>query len=121
MGALLDMQVLAAFLVGERSRGIPCGLIANVSDHLGDEARLDADAHALGRSRNCPLELPRGERHDRLGPPTDQFGEAAVPQRTVVEVGPQRDDEAQPACRVGQCGHQGVQEMACAIGGGERA
>ena len=65
------------------------------------EARLERYADALGRTGDRTLELVRPQRHDGLDVVAKQLGEAAVEQRSVVEIGPQRRHDPQPAVRIG--------------------
>src|SRR5436190_3871441 len=76
------------------------GLVSDVRDELGEQARLEARAHPLRRTGDRPLELLCLEWDERFDVVAQQFREAAVEQRPVVEVGPQRDDDAEARVRV---------------------
>ena len=75
--------------------------VDDLAHHLRDDERVDVDADLAGRAGDRRLELVDRHRRDHLGAVAEQLAEAAVPQRPVVEVGAQRDDDADPRARRG--------------------
>ena len=71
-------------------------LVGDVGHELGEQARLEPCADALRRAGDRALELVGLQRDERLDIVAEQLREAAVEQRPVVEVGAERDDDAQP-------------------------
>ena len=70
------------------------GSVDDLAHHLRHDERLDVDTDLGGRAGDRGLQLVDRHRRDHLGAVAEQLAEAAVPQRPVVEVGAQRDDDA---------------------------
>ena len=86
------------------------GAIGDVGDDVGEEARLEPHAGPLGGTVDRPFQVGRPHRRDDLGAVAQQLPEGAVAKRTVVEVGPEREHDAQRAVRVLDRTDQGIEE-----------
>ncbi len=75
--------------------------MGDVGDHLRHQAGLGPDADPFDRSADRLLELVGCEGRNRLGPLGEQLPETRVDERAVVEVCPERHDDAEPALGVG--------------------
>ena len=106
--AFPSLEQLGERVLKERKRA---GLVRDVGDDLRHEPGFGHDADRFGRPSDRLLQLVGRERWDRLRPRREQLAEAWVHQRSVVEVGTERDDDAEPALGIG-CRHaQGLEEQ----------
>ena len=106
--AVAPFEELGERVLHQRERA---GLLGDVGQHRGHEARLQRDVDALRRPGDRPLELLGRERHHRLDAGLEQLREPPVQQRPVVEVGPQRGDHAEAAVRIGGGGLEAPEEV----------
>ena len=75
--------------------------VDGLAHHLGHDQRIHVDAGLAGRAGDGGLQLVDRHRGDHFGAVAQQFAEGAVPQRPVVEVGAQRDDDPDARARCG--------------------
>ena len=92
----------------ERQRA---GLFADIMDDGGHQFRLDLDADSLGRTDDRLVQLLGREWQDDLGALAHHLAGIGIQQRPVVEVSPQRADNAHPATRVAYGRGKALQEM----------
>ena len=92
--AAAPLEQLGKRVLQQRQRA---GLLANIGHDRGGQLGIDQRTSALGRGADRAAQLVGRERQGHLGAGTHQRAEAGHEQRPVVEIGPQRDDHAQPA------------------------
>ena len=84
--------------------------VDDLPHQLGHERRLERDAVLLHGAGDGALQLERAHRGDDFGAVAEQLTETAVPQWTVIEVGAQRGDDADPTPVVGDGAHESREE-----------
>jgi hypothetical protein len=85
-------------------------LVQHLGNDLGRQPGLQRDAHPFGGFADGLFQLRGGQRRQRLGPGPEQVPEARIPQRPIVEVGPQGEHHPDAASGVGDRRVQGCQE-----------
>jgi hypothetical protein len=95
--AVAPFEELRQRVLHQRQRA---GLLGDVCEHRGHERRLERDVDALRRTGDRAFELIGRERDHRLHARAEQLREAPVQERAIVEVGPERHDDAVEAVRV---------------------
>ena len=101
------LEQLGQRVLQQRQRA---GAIDDLPHQLGHERRLERDAVLFHRAGDRALQLERAHRGDDFGAVAEQLTETAVLQWTVVEVGAQRGDDADPTLVVGDGAHQADEE-----------
>ncbi len=84
--------------------------IGHVRDHLRDERELGDDSDPRRGAPDRPLELLGRQRYDGLHAGPHQLRESRERQRTVVEVGPERDDDPEARSTLKRRGDEALQE-----------
>jgi hypothetical protein len=96
------------------------GAVRDIRHDPSDHAWFESDADAICRPFDRSLELLGGHGGHELGSLAQELGEGVVAERTVVEVGPNGDDEAKTAPPIEHCfcerGEEGLRGRDTALG-----
>ncbi len=106
--AVAPLEELRERVLHQRERP---GLLRDVGEHLGDEPGLQRHVDAFRRPGDRAFDLLPRERDHGFDARLEQLREAPIQQRPVVEVGPQRDDDADAAARIRGGGLDAPEEL----------
>ncbi len=104
--------VAAVVELGQRvlQKGEARGVGRCICNQRCDQGRFDGHSHTVRRSGDGTLELVSVEGCHGHGVIADQLPEPTHRERSVVEVGPERDDCSHPRAGVGGSGHECIRE-----------